>query len=321
MTTILIGLSPDVVTEAHLARVRELAPDMCLLVTDDPQDIEAALDDIEIAAASFPREMLQRAQNLRWYQQWGAGANWLLHQPDVPEYGFILTNASGVHAIPISEHIFALMLAFARRLHDAVRAQTNRMWIPHEDLGPVMELAGKTMVLIGAGAIGSRTARLARGLEMRVLGVRRYPAVDSPCVETMYGPGQLLEVLPEADFVVLAMPLTFETKHMIGETELRAMKPTAHLINIGRGGTVDQEALIRALNEGWIAGAGLDVFETEPLQEDSPLWSMDNAILTYHYAGSNPHYTERAMAIFLDNLCRYKSGEPMRNVVDKKLGY
>ena len=137
----------------------------------------------------------------------------------------------------------------------------------------------------------------------------------------MYGPDQLLNILPEADFVVLAMPLTSETRHMIGEAELRAMKPTAHLINIGRGGTVDQDALIRALREGWIAGAGLDVFEKSHCRPDSPLWSMKNAILTYHYAGSNPHYTDRAMAIFIDNLCRYKSGEQMRNVVDKKLGY
>lgn len=321
MTTLLIGLNPDELSEAHLTRVHELAPDMNVLVTNDPQDIEAVLDDIEIAAAGFPRELLPRARKLRWYQNWGAGVDWLLRQPEAVDLPFILTNASGVHAIPISEHIFALMLAFARRLHDAVRAQTHHKWTPEGEMGPVMELAGKTLVLIGAGEIGGRTARLARGLEMRVLGVRRYPAVHSPCIETMYGPDQLLDVLPEADFLVLAMPLTPETRHMIGEVELRAMKPTAHLINIGRGGTVDQDALIRALGEGWIAGAGLDVFETEPLPEDSPLWAMDNAILTYHYAGANPDYTNCAMAIFLDNLCRYKSGEPMRNVVDKKLGY
>ena len=119
----------------------------------------------------------------------------------------------------------------------------------------------------------------------------------------------------------LAMPLTFETERMIGEAELRAMKPTAHLINIGRGGTVHEDALVQALQEGWIAGAGLDVFETEPLPEDSPLWGMDNVILTYHYAGSNPVYNERAMTIFIDNLCRYRAGEPMRNLVDKQLGY
>ncbi len=321
MNTLLIGLDPNTVSEEQLAQIRALAPDMEVLVTSDSAEIEAVLDQIEIAAGGIPRELLPGAQNLRWYQNWGAGVDWLLHQPDTPEYQFIVTNVSGVHAIPISEHIFALMLAFARRLHDAARAQGEGRWIRHEELGPISELAGKTMVLVGAGAIGGRTARLARGLEMRVLGVRRHPAVGAPCVEAMYGPDQLLDVLPEADFLVLAMPLTFETERMIGEAELRAMKPTAHLINIGRGGTVDQDALVEALQEGWIAGAGLDVFETEPLPEDSPLWGMDNVILTYHYAGSNPVYNQRAMTIFIDNLCRYRAGEPMRNLVDKQLGY
>jgi phosphoglycerate dehydrogenase-like enzyme len=316
--TLLIGLKPEEVPAQYVARAQELAPEMNVLVTDDPAEIEAVIDDIEVAAASLPRELFSRAGSLRWYQNWGAGVDWLLQQPELVDLPFILTNASGVHAIPISEHIFALMLAFARRLHDAVRAQGDGTWMGQPS---VMELAGKTMVLVGAGAIGGRTARLARGLEMRVIGVRRYPAVDSACFDQMVGPNELLDVISDGDFVVLAMPLTPETRHMIGEAELRAMKPTAHLINIGRGGTVDQAALVRALSEGWIAGAGLDVFETEPLPEDSPLWGMDNAILTYHYAGANPHYTERAMAIFLDNLCRYTSGEPMRNVVDKRMGY
>jgi phosphoglycerate dehydrogenase-like enzyme len=321
MKIVLIGLDPESVADDQLAQVRELAPEMRILVTNDPEHIEAALDDIEIAAASIPREMLSRAPSLRWYQNWGAGVDWLLHRSDAPEYPFTITNMSGVHAIPISEHIFALMLAFARRLHDAIRAQGRGEWIHRSEQDAVVELAGKTMVLIGTGAIGARTARLARGLEMRVLGVRRYPAVESPCVEAMYGPGQLLDILPQGDFVVLTVPLTFETRHMIGEAELQAMKPSAFLVNIGRGGTVDQDALIRALDEGWIAGAGLDVFEEEPLPADSRLWTLDNVILTYHYAGSTPRYNERAMGIFIDNLCRYLSGEPMRNVVDKKLGY
>ncbi|MGC8782588.1 MAG: NAD(P)-dependent oxidoreductase, partial [Anaerolineae bacterium] len=135
------------------------------------------------------------------------------------------------------------------------------------------------------------------------------------------GPDRLLEVLPLADLVVLTIPLTPETSHLIGERELRAMKPTAYIFNIGRGGTMDEAALIRALREGWIAGAGLDVFEKEPLPADSPLWQMENVIITAHYAGATPHYNERAMAIFLDNLRRYRAGEPLRNVVDKTLGY
>jgi phosphoglycerate dehydrogenase-like enzyme len=137
----------------------------------------------------------------------------------------------------------------------------------------------------------------------------------------MVGPEQLLDLLPEADFVVLTVPLTHETGGMIGERELRAMKPTAYIVNIGRGGTIQESALVRALQEGWIAGAGLDVFEVEPLPADSPLWSMENVIITPHYAGATPAYNERALEILLDNLRRYRAGEPLRNVVDKMAGY
>jgi len=186
---------------------------------------------------------------------------------------------------------------------------------------PLFELAGKTMVLIGVGAIGARTAEVARALGMRVLGVRRHPQLTVPGIEAMYGPGQLLDVLPEADFCVITVPLTPETKGMIGEPELRAMKSTSYIVNIGRGATIQETVLVRALQEGWIAGAGLDVFETEPLPPDSPLWDMDNVIMTAHYAGLTPHYEERAMAIFVDNLKRYRNREPLRNVVDKKLAY
>ena len=186
---------------------------------------------------------------------------------------------------------------------------------------PFFELAGKTMLLIGVGAIGERTAKVAAAMGVHVLGVRRDSARTTPYVDEMYGPDQLLSILPRADFVVLTVPLTRETRGMIGAQELQAIKPSAYVVNIGRGGTIQEGALIRALQEGWIAGAGLDVFETEPLPSDSPLWDMENVIVTAHYAGLTPHYEERAMAIFVDNLERYCAGKPMRNVVDKRVGY
>ena len=319
--TILLALEPGMFSEEQLAQLRAVAPEMRIVVTRDREEIEAILDEIEIIAGWCPRELVLRAPNLRWFQQWGAGADWLLRYPEAVEREFILTNASGVHPIPISEHILAFMLAFARELPRAIRAQEHRQWIPQGQHQGVFELAGKTMVLIGVGEIGRRTAWVATALGMRVLGVRRDPSQSAPGVEAMFGPDRLLELLPQADFVVLTVPLTRETQGMIGERELRAMKPTAYLINIGRGGTVQEKALVRALQEGWIAGAGLDVFETEPLPEDSPLWEMDNVIITSHYAGITPHYHERAWAIFMDNLRRYRSGDPLRNVVDKRLGY
>jgi phosphoglycerate dehydrogenase-like enzyme len=155
---------------------------------------------------------------------------------------------------------------------------------------------------------------------MRVSGVRRTAVTPPPGVDAVYHPDRLLEVLPSADFVVLAPPLTRETYHMIGERELRAMRETAFLVNVGRGKLIDEAALVRASKEGWIGGAGLDVFETEPLPADSPLWGLPNVIVTPHYAGASPRYYERALPIFLENLRRYRDGVTLRNLVDKQAG-
>jgi phosphoglycerate dehydrogenase-like enzyme len=319
MSILLISLPPERLTEAQLARVRAAAPDMRIEITRDRATIESLLDEIAIVAGWFPHELLPRMPNLRWVQQWGAGVDWLLSEPEVAAMDFVLTNASGVHAIPISEQILGYLLAFARWLPNAVRAQARHEWKSPKRT-ELFELAGKTMLLIGVGAIGERTAQIASALGMRVIGVRRGQG-DVAGVEAMYGPDRLLELLPEADVVVLTVPMSRATAGMIGERELRAMKSSAYLVNIGRGGTVDEPALIRALQEGWIAGAGLDVFADEPMPATSPLWDMDNVIVTAHYAGMTPEYDERAMAIFLDNLQRYQAGEPLRNVVDKEAGY
>ena len=281
-------LSLDGLSEAQLAWVRAAAGDMEILVSQDRDEIEAVLDRVEIVAGFIPHDLLVQARNLRWLQQWGAGADWLLRHPEAAELDFVLTNVSGVHAVPISEHILAFLLAFARGIHHAVRAQVRGEWIPPSQRGNVFELAGKTMVLIGVGSIGERTAALSAAFGMRVWGVRRNPAVGAPGVTAMFGPYQLLDLLPEADFVVLTVPHTRETHQMIGERELRAMRSSAIIVNTGRGGWIQQAALIRALGEGWIAGAGLDVFEDEPLAAGSPLLKMGHQILlSPHMVASN----------------------------------
>jgi len=322
MNTILLALEPDTLSADQVARIRATAPDSAsIIMTRDHDQITPLLDQIEVAAGWFPVDLLPQASNLRWYQQWSAGADWLLRHPEAAQADFVLTNTSGIHAIQISEHVFAFLLAFARELPQAMAAQRERRWIPSDHHEGLFELAGKTMLLVGVGAIGERTARIANAFNMRVLGVRRDPTVGAPGVEAMVGPDQLLDLLPQADVVVVTVPLTDETRDMIAEPELRAMKETAIIVNVGRGGTIDEDALNRALREGWIAGAGLDVFETEPLPDDSPLWERDDVLITSHYAGITPHYHQRALQIFLDNLERYTAGEPLRNVVDKNLGY
>lgn len=320
MNTILIMLSPDRLTDEQQDEIKAIAPCSKLLLTRDRNEIDLNAEAIEIVTGWVPRDLIPNLPNLRWFQQWGAGADWLLSHPEMVEADFILTNASGVHAIPISEHILSLIFAFARDLPSAVKFQQQGEWYRPKP-GSVFELSGKTMVLIGVGAIGERTAEIASGLGIHVIGVRRNPSVPSPFVEEMFSPDQLEDVLPLADFVVLTAPLTNETKGIIGEPELRAMKPTALIFNIGRGGTIQESALLQALELGWISGAGLDVFENEPLPADSPFWKMENVIITPHYSGMTPSYTERALAIFMDNLRNYLAGEPLFNVVDKKLGY
>jgi phosphoglycerate dehydrogenase-like enzyme len=320
MTTIVMRLASHHLSDAQRDEIQKLAPDKRLVTTNDHGEIEALLDEVEIAAGYFPQELLSRASNLRWYQQWSAGSDWLRWYPELETADFTLTNASGVSSNPISEHILAFLLAFARGLPKSIRAQERRVWLPDEEK-VVFELPGKIMLLIGVGAIGCRTATLATALGLQVWGVRRDPSKQVEGITAMYGPEQLLQVLPQVDVVVLTVPFTEETRGIIGESELRAMKQSAYMINVGRGGTVQEDALIKALTEGWIAGAAFDVFEAEPLPPESPLWAFENFILTPHYAGKTPYYDERIMEIFLDNLRRYESGQPLRNVVNRKLGY
>jgi phosphoglycerate dehydrogenase-like enzyme len=320
--TILLAFEPDTLSADQVARIREAAPDdASIVMTRDRDEIETMLDEVEIVAGWFPADLLPKASSLRWYQQWSAGADWLLRHPEAVEASFVLTSTSGIHDIQITEHVFTFLLAFARELPQAIRAQGNHQWIPIDQHQSLFELARQTMLLIGVGAIGERTAQIAKAFGMRVLGVRRDPTVDAPGVDAMFGSDQLLEIVPLADFVVVTVPLTEETRGMIGRPELLAMKETGILVNIGRGGTVDENSLLEALREGWIAGAGLDVFETEPLPETSLLWDLDSVIITSHYAGATPHYNERALDVFLDNMERYTAGRPLRNVVDKEVGY
>ena len=240
MKTILLCFDDDTFTSDELARVHAQADGYEVLLTKDRAAIEAKLDDVEIAAGAFPRDLLGRASNLRWWQQWGAGADWLLDAPEVRAMEFTLTNTSGIHAIQISEHIFAFLLAFGRNLPQAMDAQREHIWVSNHwqashssTIRPgqkfnyyishqaVFELAGKTMVLVGVGAIGLRTARLAQAFDLRVIGVRRHADRALPHVDRVVGPDDLHSVLPEADFVVVTAPLTPETAKrspcMLGE--------------------------------------------------------------------------------------------------------
>jgi len=286
--------------------------------------LDAALAETEVLYGFVPspegaRELLARVPRLRWFQAASAGVD-RLEEGGFLERQVVVTNSSGVHATPIGEYVLMVMLMFAKRAHRLLRAQAERRWTR---LLPA-ELKGTTVGVVGMGHIGTEVARLAQAAGCRVLAIRRSAVArrsgEAPADE-MLPPSDLSYLLSESDYVVLAVPLTKETRHLIGTEELRAMKPTAVLINISRGAVVDETALVRALKEGWIGGAGLDVFEREPLPEDSELWGMENVILTPHISGGTERYFQRAVPIFCENLRRYLDGRSLLNVVDPRRGY
>lgn len=323
MPTILLCLNDESVTPELRDGLAALLPTYKVIISRDEATMRAHAADIELAAGWVPAAAAGHMPNLRWVQMWSAGVDPYLAESRFLAGRYVVTNGSGIHSVNISEQIFAYLLGFARSFPCAMRAQRQATWLSYPDAcrKEVFELDGATMLLIGVGAIGARTAQLAKAFGMHVIGVRRDPTKAVDGVDEMVGQQALDSVLPQADAVVITAPSTPETHHMIDAARLHLMKSTSILVNIGRGAVIDESALITALREGWIGGAGLDVFETEPLPGDSPLWGMDNVIITSHYAGHTPRYDERATALFLDNLKRWLDGQSLRNVVDPERGY
>jgi len=288
---------------------------------DEGADVEldSLLREAEVIyGLRFPQNILERAPRLKWVQTSSAGVDTLvgteLWQSDV-----ILTTTSGIHVIPMREHVLGMMLMFVRHAPIYFVNKQRKVW--KQDLPD--QLCGKTLGVVGLGKVGEGIARAAKAFDMRVVATRRHVTEQetSAAVDTLYPADKLLEMLGESDFVVVTVALTKETQKLIGERELRAMKPTAYIINIARGSVIDEAALTKALKEKWIAGAGLDVFEKEPLPQNSELWTLPNVIITPHVAGLMPDYNARAMEVFCENLRRYLAGQPLLNVIDRTRGY
>lgn len=305
---------------ASLALIQAAAPDW--EVIHGSEDVwRPHLHDAEIAVvwsgAVLAPCLADEAARLRWVHYWGAGVDGL-PLAELARRDIILTNSSGVHALPISETVLGLMLALTRKLDTYVRQQSTRTW---HHAGLNLEMHGKTVAILGVGAIGGEVARLAQAFAMTTLGVRKSAAAH-PHIDRMVGLESLATVLPAADYVVNTLPLTAATRHIIGNAAFAAMKPTAFYINIGRGATTQPDALVDALQNGRIAGAGLDVFDPEPLPSNHPLWALENVIITPHSSGSTGRYEERAVDIFASNLRLYVAGKPISNhVVDYQHEY
>lgn len=273
-----------------------------------------------IFGKGFSREVLDAAAKLKWVQAGTAGVDGLV-RAGVAERGVVVTNARGAHGIPIAENILAMALCFVTRMHLFIRAQRDRGTPKERALREKTELHGQTMVVVGLGDIGGTLAEKARGLGMRVLGIRRSGA-PHPFCDVVFAPEALARVLPEADHVALCLPLTGETHGILGERELRLMKRSAYVYNVGRGASIEPNALRRALAERWIAGAGLDcVAPSDVPDAGDPLWDYDDVILSMHTSGSSPFNSQRIATIFANNLRAYLDGRPLENVVDLERGY
>jgi phosphoglycerate dehydrogenase-like enzyme len=278
----------------------------------------AAAADAEVAfSGNNPRrvrQLLDATPKLRWYHTVSAGVE-NMPLPELAQRGIVLTNNSGSYDIQIAEHLMAFVFAASRQLHRYRDSQRASEWKEQRH----QELRDATIVVYGMGSIGGEIARLASAIGMRVIGVRRTAGAAAPGVDRVVE--RLADVVGEADYLAIAAPLTPATRGAVSREVISRMKPTAWIVNIARGAIVDEQAMVDALGAKRIGGAALDVFTTEPLPKESPLWTLDNVIVTPHQAGSSPRAGERTLALFAENLRRYKAGEPLINRVDYEAGY
>jgi phosphoglycerate dehydrogenase-like enzyme len=308
----------------EVERLRRDFPEVVFESPETREQADALLPGVDVVLGFAARpEVFATAARLRWIHSTAAGVEGIL-SPGLVASEVTLTCSRGLHAQSMAEHTLGVMLAFARQLHHSRDAQHERRWSQNQQWGAepgFADLAGATVGIVGFGHIGRAIGEKARALGMRVLAVRRTPAANPEPAHAQWGLDWLPELLERSDWVVLAAPHTRESAKLIGAAELARMKPGARLVNVGRGALVDQDALVDALRAGRLAGAALDVMETEPVPADSPLWDMPEVILTPHVSGLGPRYWERATDVFAANLRRWLAGEPLRGVVDKHAGY
>lgn len=302
--------------------IRRRWPEMRVVHLNSYDLLPAELPDTDIFTGfTLQPDQLTASRKLKWIHVTAAGVAQLM-RPDVQASGVIVTNSRGIHAIPMAEHTMGLLIALARKFPASVRYQQERRWAQQEiwEARP-SELHGATIVIVGLGAIGSELARRAHAFGMRVWAVTRSGRANASLAERVFPAEELMRALPEADYVVLAAPDTPGTHHMIGETQLSAMKSSAYLVNIARGALVDEPALVRALEHRTIAGVALDVTEKEPLPLESPLWRLENALITPHTSAVGDRLWPRQTELMLENLDRWFSGRELINLVDFTKGY
>jgi phosphoglycerate dehydrogenase-like enzyme len=314
----LVILRDDSVGDDWAGRIRAAAPEMEVRVARTRQEAMREIVDADAAYGTVDPELFRRARKLRWIQAPAIAPPVGYYHKALIKSDVVVTNIRGVFNDHLPAHIMAFVLAFARGFHHHFPNQMRREWKP--DM-PVVHLPEATALIIGVGGTGAEAARLCAEFGMKVLGMD--PRVESPPagVAELHKPEALHSLLPRADFVIMTVPHTPETEGLMALREFRLMRRTAYLINVGRGGTVVLDELTEAIRSGLIAGAGLDVFQIEPLPREHPLWKLPGVMMTPHCAGAGPYTAERHFEIFLDNCKRFAEGRPFRNIVDKVKWY
>ena len=294
--------------------LRQAVPDIDVAVCDSTGEAMEVIGEVDAAFGHIGADLFQRATRLRWLACPQAGPKAGYYHTPMIESDVVVTNVRGIYNDHISAHIISFVLAFARGLPTYMRRQLQAQWQTGQE---TVYLPESTALIVGAGGIGGETARLCAEFGMTVLAVDPRVTERPPGVAEMHGPQDLNALLPRADFVIVTVPETPESQGMFAAETFRLMKASAFFINIGRGATVVLEDLDQALRTGQIAGAGLDVFQIEPLPADHPLWSAPGALITPHVAAAGPYLDERRTELFIDNCVRFDQGRPLRNVVDK----
>jgi len=304
--------------------IRERWPAMHVVHLPNYDRLDAELPDADIFVGySIRAHQLAWARKLKWIHSTAAGVAQLTY-PALRDSGILVTNASGVHSVPIAEHVIGMLLALARRFPDALRQQQQRHWAQQEiwDSKPRPgELHGATLLLIGLGAVGKEIAKRAQAFGMRIEAVTRSGGGDASLASKIYPATELDTALAQADYAVVAAPETPATHQLLGPRQFAAMKPSAYLINVARGSLIDESALASALERRKIAGAAIDVAAEEPLPPESTLWRLDNILITPHLAAASEHLWQRQTDLLLRNLERWFRGEELINRVDFARGY
>lgn len=318
---VLIGPNP-MGLEDSIPYFREEYPDIEFVHCEERENLKDEIEDVDVFVGWFNREIFLNAKKLKWVQSPSSGINYYLAIPEFVESDVLLTSARGTHGACLAESVFGMIFAFTRQIKDFVLDQQEHQWREYGSRGEMRELTGCTMGIIGFGTVGRATAKRAQAFDMSIVAVDMFPENKPDYVRALWGTDHLEELLETSDYVVVTVPYTEETEGMIGAEEIDMMRDGAMLVGISRGKIIDEEALARALQEGELYAAALDVFAEEPLSEDSPLWDIDNLLITPHAAGGTQYEGERVVEILKENMRRFTEGDlPLRNQIDKEQGF